>query len=191
MSCWNWRTKKENSQITYSSEGILITPSFIVPRESHLSWTIFLHTCEMHLWGFPGSSAGKESAFSTGDQGLIPELGRSSREGNGYPLQHSCLENPQGQRSLEGYPVHGVTKSRTQLSDKAQHNTIHLSSQTMEENRESLIKWYSETESYSSSSIFKWNITSNAVDFFPTFWFRWRLPPSLSFPGSMVMCCTD
>ena len=40
----------------------------------------------MHLWGFPGSSAGKESAFSAGDQGLIPGLGRFSTEGNGYPL---------------------------------------------------------------------------------------------------------
>ena len=90
------RTKKENSKITYSSEGILITPSFIVPRESHLSWTIFLSTCEMHLWGFPGSSAGKESAFSAGDQGLIPGLGRFSTEGNGYPLhRREWLPTPQ------------------------------------------------------------------------------------------------
>ena len=125
------------------------------------------------------------------EDSLQKGMATHSTEGNGYPLQHSCLENPHGQRSLAGYPVHAVTKSRTQLSDKAQHNTIHLSSQTMEENRESLIKWYSETESYSSSSIFKWNITSNALDFFPTFWFRWRLPPSLSFPGPMVICCTD
>ena len=37
--------------------------------------------------------------------------------GHGYPPQHSCLENPHGQRSLVGYTVHGVTKSRTRLSD--------------------------------------------------------------------------
>ena len=40
-------------------------------------------------WGFPGSSAGKESACSAGDPGLIPELGRSPGEGIGYPLQYS------------------------------------------------------------------------------------------------------
>ena len=43
--------------------------------------------------GFPGDSDGKESACNAGDLGLIPGLGRSSEEGNGYPLQYSCLEN--------------------------------------------------------------------------------------------------
>ena len=43
--------------------------------------------------GFPGGSDGKESACNTGDPGSIPESGRSPREGNGYPLQYSCLEN--------------------------------------------------------------------------------------------------
>ena len=42
--------------------------------------------------GFPGDSDGKESACSAGDPGLIPGLRRSSREGNGYPLQYPCLE---------------------------------------------------------------------------------------------------
>jgi len=37
--------------------------------------------------GFPGGSAGKESACNVGDLGLIPDLGRSPGEGNGYPLQ--------------------------------------------------------------------------------------------------------
>ena len=40
-------------------------------------------------WGFPGSSAGKESACNAGDPGSIPGLGRSPGEGIGYPLQHS------------------------------------------------------------------------------------------------------
>ena len=40
--------------------------------------------------GFPGSSAGKESTCNAGDSGLSPGLGRSSREGIGYPLQNSC-----------------------------------------------------------------------------------------------------
>ena len=43
--------------------------------------------------GFPGSSAGKESASSAGDLGSIPGLGRSPGEGKGYPLQYSGLEN--------------------------------------------------------------------------------------------------
>ena len=43
--------------------------------------------------GFLDGSDGKESAFSAEDPGLIPELGRSPGEGNGYPLQYSCLEN--------------------------------------------------------------------------------------------------
>ena len=44
--------------------------------------------------GFPGGSEVKASACSVGDSGSIPELGRSPGEGNGNPLQYSCLENP-------------------------------------------------------------------------------------------------
>ena len=44
--------------------------------------------------GFPGGSDGKVSACNAGDPGSIPGSGRSSREGNGNPLQPSCLENP-------------------------------------------------------------------------------------------------
>ena len=43
---------------------------------------------------FPGGSDGKASAYNEGDPGSIPGLGRSPREGNGNPLQYSCLENP-------------------------------------------------------------------------------------------------
>ena len=43
---------------------------------------------------FPGGSDGKESACNVGDLGLIPGLGKSPGEGNGNPLQYSCLENP-------------------------------------------------------------------------------------------------
>ena len=62
--------------------------------------------------GFPGGSAGEESACNVGDLGSIPALGRSPGEGKGYPLQYSGLEN-----SMDCI-VHGVyTKSRTRLSD--------------------------------------------------------------------------
>ena len=67
--------------------------------------------------GFPGGSDSKESSCNAGDLGLIPGLGRSPRGWHDNPLQYSCLENPHGQRSLVGYTVHGVTKSRTRLSD--------------------------------------------------------------------------
>ena len=44
--------------------------------------------------GIPGGSEGKASACNAGDLGLIPRLGRSPGDGNGNPLQYSCLENP-------------------------------------------------------------------------------------------------
>ena len=46
------------------------------------------------VWGFPHSSVSKESASNAGDLGSIPRSGRSLGEGNGNPLQYSCLENP-------------------------------------------------------------------------------------------------
>ena len=58
-----------------------------------------------------GGSAGKASVCSAGDLGWIPGLGRSPGEGKGYPLQYSELEN-----SMDSI-VHGVIKTRTQLSD--------------------------------------------------------------------------
>ena len=47
----------------------------------------------MKYTGFPGGPDSKESACTAGDLSLIPESGRSPGEGNGYPLQYSCLEN--------------------------------------------------------------------------------------------------
>ena len=62
--------------------------------------------------GFPGGSAGKESACNAGDPSLIPGSGRSpSGDGPGNPLQYSCLENPSGQRSLMGYSPWGRSGS--------------------------------------------------------------------------------
>ena len=64
------------------------------------------------------------SARNVGDPGSIPGLGRSLGEGNGNPLQYSCLEN-----SMDGgtwwTTVHGVTKSRTRLSDFAYGSEAH------------------------------------------------------------------
>ena len=63
------------------------------------------------MWGFPGGSAGKESACNVGDLGSIPGLGRSPGEGKGYLLQYS------GQESSVDSVVHGVAKSQTRLSN--------------------------------------------------------------------------
>ena len=65
---------------------------------------------------FNGGSDGKASAYNAGDLGSIPGLGRSPGEGNGNPLQYSCLENPMDGGAWWA-TVHGVAKSWTRLSD--------------------------------------------------------------------------
>ena len=62
--------------------------------------------------GFPDGSEGKESACNAGDPGLIPRLGRSLGEGNGYPLQYYCLENSMDRGAWQA-TVHGGKESDT------------------------------------------------------------------------------
>ena len=64
----------------------------------------------------PGGSDREESACYAGDAGLIPVLGRSPGEGNGNPLQYSCMENPMDGGAWWA-TVHGVLKSWTRPSD--------------------------------------------------------------------------
>ena len=64
-----------------------------------------------------GGSIGKESACNTGEEGSIPGLGRSLGEGNGNPLQYSCLENPMGRGAWQA-TVNGVTRVRHDLVTK-------------------------------------------------------------------------
>ena len=71
--------------------------------------------------GFPGGSDGKESACNAGDLGSIPGSGRFPGEGNGNPLQYSCLENSMD-RGIWGVYSPWVTMSRTELSN--QHFTL-------------------------------------------------------------------
>ena len=70
----------------------------------------------LYLYHVPSGSVGKESACNAGDPGSIPGSGTSPGEGDGNPLQCSCLEN-----SMDGgawwATVHWVTKSRTRLSN--------------------------------------------------------------------------
>ena len=59
----------------------------------------------------PGGSDSKETAYNAGDLGSIPGWGRSPEEGNGNPLQYSCLENTID-RGAWWAKVHGVAKSQ-------------------------------------------------------------------------------
>ena len=63
-----------------------------------------------------GGSDGKESTCCVGDLSSIPGLGNSPGEGNGNPLQYSCLENPMD-RGVCWATIHGIAKSRAQLSN--------------------------------------------------------------------------
>ena len=66
--------------------------------------------------GFSGDSAVQNLPTNAGDVGSIPGSGRSPGEGNGAPLQYSCLENPMD-RGAWWAILHGVRESQTQLSD--------------------------------------------------------------------------
>ena len=75
--------------------------------------------------GFPGGSEVKASACNARDLGSIPESGRSPGEGNGNPLQNSCLENPMDGGAWWA-TVYRVAKHRTQLSDLTLTNCINI-----------------------------------------------------------------
>ena len=62
--------------------------------------------------GFPDSLNSKEYACNAGDPGLIPGSGRSPGEGNGNPIQYSCLEKSIDRGAWQA-TIHGVTNSRT------------------------------------------------------------------------------
>ena len=63
----------------------------------------------IEILGFPHSSVGKGSAFNAGDPGSIPGSGRSPGEGNGNPLQYSCLKNPMDRVAWQA-TVHEVVR---------------------------------------------------------------------------------
>ena len=88
--------------------------------QSPVSMTDLYVVCK-YCMGFPGGSDGKETAYSVGDLGSIPESGRSPGEGNGNLLQYSCLENSMDRGAWKTI-FHGVAKSMTQLS----HLTLHF-----------------------------------------------------------------
>ena len=89
---------------------------FYLPKVFHVLDMKTLELLSPTELNFPGGSDGKASVYNAGDLGLIPGLGRSPAEGNGNPLQYSCLENPMDGGTWEA-AVHGVATSRTRLSD--------------------------------------------------------------------------
>ena len=74
--------------------------------------------CGMHIkqLGFPCGSDGKEYTCNVGDLGSVPRSGRSPGEGNGNPLQYSCLENSMDRGAWQA-TVHWVAKYQTWLSN--------------------------------------------------------------------------
>ena len=72
---------------------------------------------EKHCSKFSRSSVGKESACDAGDPDSIPGWARSPGEGNGNPLQYSCLENPMGGGAWQAV-VHGVARGGRDLATK-------------------------------------------------------------------------
>ena len=86
------------------------------------SWTFDIwFRFKENLLGFPGSSDGKESACNVVDPSSVPGSGRAPGEGNGYPLQDSCLENSMD-RGAGQATVCGVSKIWTRLND--QHTVL-------------------------------------------------------------------
>ena len=100
------------------------SPAFIVCRlfdDGHSDWCEVIAHCSFDLHfsndeNFLGGSEDKASACNAGDPGSIPGLGRSLGEGNGNPLQYSCMENPMDRGAWRA-TVHRVAKSQTRLSD--------------------------------------------------------------------------
>ena len=96
-----------------SLEGKLWQTHSFLPTKVH---TVKDMVFPVVIYSFPGGSEDKVSACSEGDLGLIPGSGRSPGEGNGNPLQYSCLENPMDGGAWWA-AVHRVAKSQTRLSD--------------------------------------------------------------------------
>ena len=86
----------------------LTFPPHMYPQRIHFI-RLYVACLYIYIQGFPGGSVVKNQPDNTGYVGFIPGSGRSPREGNGKPLQYSCLENPMGSR-VRWATIHGVSK---------------------------------------------------------------------------------
>ena len=119
-----WRRKWQPTLVFLpgKSHGQRSLTGYSLQGRKELDTTVWLNNnnsvskiIAFNIQAFPGGSDGKESACNAGGLGSIPGSGRSPGEGNGNPLQCSCLENPMDRRAWWA-AVHGVTKSWIQLS---------------------------------------------------------------------------
>ena len=78
-------------------------------------YNIYYSLIYKRYYGLPSSPVRKESACNAGDPGSIPGSGRSPGEGNGNPLQYSCLGNPRDREAWQA-TLHGVTRVRQDLA---------------------------------------------------------------------------
>ena len=85
-------------------------------KDKNVELTRLIFYVKLHGKGFPGGSELKAFACNVGDLGSIPGLGISPGEGNGNPLQYSCLENPKDGDAC-GLQSGGFAKSQIGLSD--------------------------------------------------------------------------
>ena len=104
-----WMLSPETATVLYMPSRYFICTYFpfcctkwVKDVDSRVSKISIFRASSSTFLGFPGSSDGKESAYSLGEPGSIPRLGRPPGEGNGCPLQYSSLENSSRQRSLAG-----------------------------------------------------------------------------------------
>ena len=110
------RTEAEGASLAMCMAMLCLLQETALERETMLTLEL------ANQWAFPGGSVVKNPLASTGDLNSIPRLGRAPGEGNGNPLQYSCLENPMN-RGVWWATVHGVTKkgdTTEQLSPRAQ-----------------------------------------------------------------------
>ena len=114
----------------------------------------YVYVC-ICIWGFPGGSDSKESAWSEGDSGSVPESGRSPGEGNGYPLQYPCLEHPMDRGAWRA-AVHGVARftciSESLCSTPETNTILLINSSSIKQTNLCLRKGTQQDRSVSSSS---------------------------------------
>ena len=113
--CWE---KGQNQDTVLSSKFF---PTYIRCRIIPFIFSSLHDLCMTHGASLVGQTVKNLSASNTGDLGSITGSGRSPGEGNGYPLQYSCLENSIDRGAWRA-TVHGVAKSPTQLSTHTNMN---------------------------------------------------------------------
>ena len=117
---YKWTYLQNRNRVTDVENKFRVSKGERGGRDKLGGWDWHTHTT---ILGFSGGSGGRESACNAGDLGLISGLGRSPGEGNGKPLQYSCLQNPTDRGTWQA-TVHRVTQSRTWLKQLRTHMSM-------------------------------------------------------------------